>query len=85
MVTRVVHHSWTNQEDAVLVRYLHGMTNDLKWKRDNCTFRSRYLRQLEKMLDKKLFESKIKADLHIKSNIRLLTRQYNAICKMITT
>ena len=29
-VTRAVHHSWTNQEAAVLVRYLHVMADDPK-------------------------------------------------------
>ena len=29
-VTRGVHHSWTNQKDAVLVRCLHVMANDPK-------------------------------------------------------
>ena len=42
-VTRAVHYSWTNQEDVVLVRCLHGMEVDPKWKGDNGTFRSRYL------------------------------------------
>ena len=34
-VTRVVHHSWTYQENAVLVRCLHVMVDDPKWKGDN--------------------------------------------------
>ena len=29
-VTRVVHHSWTNQEDVILVRCLHVMAGDPK-------------------------------------------------------
>ena len=29
-VTRVVHHSWINQEDAVLVQCLHVMVDDSK-------------------------------------------------------
>ena len=37
------------------------------------------------MLDKELPESKIKADQHIESRIKLLKRQYNAICEMIMT
>ena len=31
-VIRVVHHTWTHQKDAVLVQYLHIMTDDLNWK-----------------------------------------------------
>ena len=41
--------------------------------------------QLEKMLKKELPESHIKANLHIELMVRLLKRQYNAICEMITT
>ena len=51
-VTRAIHHSWTIQEDAVLVRCLHVMADDPKWKGDNGTFRLRYLSQLKKMLEK---------------------------------
>ena len=36
------------------------------------------------MLNKELAKSKIKVDLYIESRIRLLKRQYNAICEMIT-
>ena len=61
------------------------MVDDLKWKGDNGTFGSGYLSQLEKMLEKELSESNIKADPHIKSTIRLLKRQYNVICEIITT
>ena len=85
MVTRIVHHLWTNQEDGVLVRCLHVMANDPKWKGENDTFRSGYLSQLKKMLGKELLELKLKADSHIKSRVRLLKRQYNAIYEMITT
>ena len=60
------------------------MADDPKWKGDNGTFRSGYLSQLEKMLEKELFESHIKTDPHIESRVRLLKRQYNAICEMIT-
>ena len=37
------------------------------------------------MLEKELPKSNIKADPHIESKVRLLKRQYNAICEMITT
>ena len=47
-VTRALHHSWTIQEDAVLVRCLHVMADDPKWKGDNGTVRSGYLSQLRK-------------------------------------
>ena len=29
-VTRAIHHSWTNQEDVILVRCIHVMANDPK-------------------------------------------------------
>ena len=60
------------------------MVVDPKWKGDNGTFRSGYLSQLEKMLDKELPESKIKTNPHIESRIKLLKRQYNAIYEMLT-
>ena len=53
-VTRVIHHTWTNQEDAIIVQRLHVMLDDSKWKGDNGIFRSWYLSQLEKMLEKVL-------------------------------
>ena len=37
------------------------------------------------MLEKEFSESNIKTDSHIESRIRLLKRQYNVICEMITT
>ena len=61
------------------------MVDDPKWKRDNGTFRSGYLSQLEKMLEKEFPISYIKVDSHIESKVRLLKRQYNVICEMITT
>ena len=60
------------------------MVDDSKWRGDNGTFKSRYLNQLEKMLQKELLESNIKVDPHIESRVRLLKRQYNTICEMIT-
>ena len=50
------------------------MVDDPKWKRDNGAFRSGYLSQLEKMLEKELLESHIKADPDIDSRVRLLKR-----------
>ena len=50
------------------------MADDPKWKVDNGTCKSGYLSQLEKMLEKELFESKLKADPHIESRVRLLKR-----------
>ena len=61
------------------------MADDPKWKGNNGTFRSGYLSQLEKILEKELTESNIEADPHIESKVRLLKRQYNAIYEMITT
>ena len=40
-VIRVVHHSWTHQNDAVLVQCLLVMADDPKWKGDNGIFRSK--------------------------------------------
>lgn len=82
-VLRTAHHTWTNVEDVALVRCLHTLTDDLKWKGDNMLFRPGYLVQLEKMLEKELSESNVKAEPHIESRIRLLKRQYNAIVEMI--
>ena len=50
------------------------------WNDYNGTYHS----QLKIMLNKELPESKIKADPHIESRIKLLKRQYNVICEMIT-
>ena len=50
------------------------MADDPKWKVDNSTFKSGYLNQIKKMLEKELFESKLKADPHIEPRVRLLKR-----------
>ena len=84
-VTRAVHHLQTYQEDVVLVRCLLVMVDGSKWKGDNGTFRSGYLSQLEIILEKELSESELKAFPYIESRIKLLKRQYNAICEMINT
>ena len=83
-VTRDVHHSWTNQEDAVLVRCLHVMADDPKWKRDNGTFRL-VPQSIGENVGEITSWIKHKAGLHIESRIKLLKMQYNVICEMITT
>ena len=42
-VTKAIHHSWTIQENTILIRCLHVMVDDPKWKGDNGTFRLGYL------------------------------------------
>ena len=64
---------------------LYLIADDPKWERDNGTFRPGYLNLLEKMLVKELLELKLKANPYIESRTKLLNRQYNAICEIITT
>ena len=40
-------HRWTKREDVVLIRCLHVLTDDPRWKEDNGTFKTGYLSQLE--------------------------------------
>ena len=68
------------QEDAILVRCLHVMAGDPKWKGDNGTFRSWYLNQLEKCWRKNFLNQRLNLT-HILSQLW----DDNAICEMITT
>ncbi|XVF72674.1 hypothetical protein PTKIN_Ptkin12aG0139000 [Pterospermum kingtungense] len=83
-VIRGTQHTWTPNKDVVLIRCLQTLSEDLKWKGDNGTFRAGYLVQLEKMIELELPNACIKAEPHIDSRIRLLRRHYHAIVEMIT-
>ncbi|XVF39666.1 hypothetical protein PTKIN_Ptkin01aG0051600 [Pterospermum kingtungense] len=76
-------HQWTKEEDATLVECLRVLVEDRKWKADNGTFRTWYLIQLEKMMETRLPQSKLKAEPHIESRVKTLKRQYNAIAEML--
>ncbi|XVF56507.1 hypothetical protein PTKIN_Ptkin06aG0126700 [Pterospermum kingtungense] len=77
------YHQWTKEEDATLVECLRVSVEDRKWKADNRTFRTGYLIQLEKMMETRLPQSKLKAEPHIESRVKTLKSQYNAIAEML--
>ncbi|XVF46036.1 hypothetical protein PTKIN_Ptkin02bG0255900 [Pterospermum kingtungense] len=78
------YHHWTKEEDPVLVECLKVLVADLRWKGDNGAFRVGYLNQLEKMMESRLPDSKLKAIPYIESRVKLMKKQYNAIAEMLT-
>ncbi|XVF61572.1 hypothetical protein PTKIN_Ptkin08bG0140800 [Pterospermum kingtungense] len=61
---------WTKQEDVILVQCLHQLAEDLRWKKDNGTFRPGYLTRYEKMMETKFPQLDLKANPHIDSRDR---------------
>ncbi|XVF46939.1 hypothetical protein PTKIN_Ptkin03bG0068700 [Pterospermum kingtungense] len=75
-------HQWTEEENKVLVEWLHALAINPRWRADNDIFKTCYLIQLE-MLEEKLPKSHLKASLHIESQLRTLKKQCNAVTKML--
>lgn len=83
VVSRGSNHQWTREEDRALVECLHHLASNSRWKSDNCTFKIGYLAYLETLLEQKLPNAKLKVDPHIKSQVKTMKRQYNAISEML--
>ncbi|XP_061366432.1 uncharacterized protein LOC133309654 [Gastrolobium bilobum] len=75
-----INHTWTAEEDKILVDCL--LEIGLAWKGDH-GFRAGFANHLEKMILKKIPRCTLKASPHITSRIKLLKKQYNAICTMM--
>ncbi|XP_061376054.1 uncharacterized protein LOC133318117 isoform X2 [Gastrolobium bilobum] len=76
-----VNHTWTNEEDKVLVDCLLEIGQN--WKGDN-GFKPGFAIHLEKMIHDRIPGCALKSTPHITSRIKLLKRHYNAICEMIS-
>uniref|UniRef100_A0A803MKZ9 DDE Tnp4 domain-containing protein n=1 Tax=Chenopodium quinoa TaxID=63459 RepID=A0A803MKZ9_CHEQI len=60
---------WTYEEDAVLIRYLHELSFDPKWKCEN-GFKNGYMNNLEEMINGVLPNCGLRAVPHIESRIK---------------
>uniref|UniRef100_A0A803L798 Myb/SANT-like domain-containing protein n=1 Tax=Chenopodium quinoa TaxID=63459 RepID=A0A803L798_CHEQI len=75
---------WTYEEDAVLIRYLHELSCDPKWKCDN-GFKNGYMNKLEEMINGVLPNCGLRAVPHIESRIKNWSEKYSAFAEMLST
>uniref|UniRef100_A0A803KM48 Myb/SANT-like domain-containing protein n=1 Tax=Chenopodium quinoa TaxID=63459 RepID=A0A803KM48_CHEQI len=75
---------WTFEEDTVLIKYLHELSLDPKWKSES-GFKSGYMNKLEEMIKSVLPNCGLKADPHIESRIKHWTEKYSAMAEMLST
>uniref|UniRef100_A0A803M7U8 Myb/SANT-like domain-containing protein n=1 Tax=Chenopodium quinoa TaxID=63459 RepID=A0A803M7U8_CHEQI len=75
---------WTFEEDTVLIKYLHELSIDPKWKSES-GFKSGYMNKLEEMIKYVLPNCGLKADPHIESRIKHWTEKYSAMAEMLST
>ncbi|XP_021757823.1 uncharacterized protein LOC110722831 [Chenopodium quinoa] len=75
---------WTYEEDAVLIRYLHELSCDPKWKCDN-GFKNGYMNKLEEMINGVLPNCGLRAVPHIESRIKHWSEKYSAFAEMLST
>uniref|UniRef100_A0A5B7B7M6 Uncharacterized protein n=1 Tax=Davidia involucrata TaxID=16924 RepID=A0A5B7B7M6_DAVIN len=78
---RKTNQRWTEEEDEKVVEALVDLAADNFWRDDNRTFKNGYLSRLESILGDKLPGCGLE-EKHIKSRIKLLKKQYNAITEM---
>ena len=75
---------WTYEEDAVLIRYLHELSCDPKWKCEN-GFKNGYMNKLEEMINGVLPNCGLRAVPHIESRIKHWSEKYSALAEMLST
>uniref|UniRef100_A0A803N5Y7 Myb/SANT-like domain-containing protein n=1 Tax=Chenopodium quinoa TaxID=63459 RepID=A0A803N5Y7_CHEQI len=75
---------WTYEEDAVLIRYLHELSCDPKWKCEN-GFKNGYMNKLEEMINGVLPNCGLRAVPHIESRIKHWSEKYSAFAEMLST
>uniref|UniRef100_A0A803L8V0 Myb/SANT-like domain-containing protein n=1 Tax=Chenopodium quinoa TaxID=63459 RepID=A0A803L8V0_CHEQI len=75
---------WTYEEDAVLIRYLHELSCDPKWKCEN-GFKNGYMNKLEEMINGVLPNCGLRAVPHIESRIKHWSEKYSAFTEMLST
>ncbi|CAI9289343.1 unnamed protein product [Lactuca saligna] len=74
--------TWTNNEEAKLVKELVNMTNVGGFKADN-GFKSGYLQHLEQALKQSLPNSGILGTPHIESKIKIMKRDWQCVNDMV--
>ncbi|XP_050387252.1 uncharacterized protein At2g29880-like [Argentina anserina] len=75
--------TWTKFEDVALVEALTEICQAGSWKANN-GFKAGYLGEFERIIQRKLPSSGLKADSHIVSRVKTLKKQTLAISEMIT-
>ena len=78
-------HQWTVEEDAILIDCCMDLVNHGGWSKDNGTFKSGYLTQLEKSMAEKIPNCAIKGNPHINSRMRTLKSQYREVAEMLSS
>lgn len=75
---------WTYDEDAILIKCLHELAFDPKW-RSESGFKNGYMNKLEEMIKRLLPNCGLKADPHIESRIKHWSEKYSALAEMLST
>ncbi|XP_061361229.1 uncharacterized protein LOC133305087 isoform X2 [Gastrolobium bilobum] len=75
-----INHTWTAEEDKVLVECLSELGSC--WKGDN-SFKAGYSAAVEKMMHLRIPGCSLRSIPHITSRVKLLKKQYNAIHDMV--
>ncbi|KAL2905078.1 Pumilio domain-containing protein 5, partial [Bienertia sinuspersici] len=70
---------WTYEEDAALIRYLHELSGNPKWKSKNG-----YLNKFEELIKSVFPNCGLKATPHIESRIKHWSEKYSAISEMLS-
>ncbi|XP_048495827.2 uncharacterized protein LOC125495195 [Beta vulgaris subsp. vulgaris] len=74
---------WTVQEDNVLIKSLHELASDPRWKGES-GFKSGYMNKLEEMIKRELPDCGLRADPHIESRIKHWSEKYSALAEMLS-
>ncbi|CAO2830328.1 unnamed protein product [Amaranthus hypochondriacus] len=75
---------WTCQEDSMLIKYLHQLSTDPKWKGEG-GFKNGYMSRLEELINGELPSCGLKAFPHIESRIKHWSEKYSALAEMLST
>lgn len=75
---------WTCQEDSMLIKYLHQLSTDPKWKGEG-SFKNGYMSRLEELINGELPSCGLKAFPHIESRIKHWSEKYSALAEMLST
>ncbi|KAL2934373.1 Poly(A) RNA polymerase GLD2 [Bienertia sinuspersici] len=74
---------WTYEEDTALIRYLHELSGDRKWKLEN-GFKNGYISKLEELIKSMSPNYGLKVTPHIDSRMKYLSEKYSAMAEMLS-
>ncbi|KAL2934375.1 Poly(A) RNA polymerase GLD2 [Bienertia sinuspersici] len=74
---------WTYEEDTALIRYLHELSGDQKWKLEN-GFKNGYISKLEELIKSMSPNYGLKVTPHIESRMKYLSEKYSAMAEMLS-